>query len=589
MHYPDEDFYQRAPGDITMKKRKALFAGILMGLLGLVMLPGQAAALGTAAGTIISNYATGTYTDANSNTYAPVVTASVTTMVSQVGGISLTPLTASQSGAANLATYYPFSITNSGNGADSYNLVYSLSVDGGGASGWTVNLYVDQNGDGILDSNDQVGGVYVAVTSPVALAADATRYVIAVVTPVGTATNNQIGVLSGTATSVFAPAQTLSGTFTTKISGAVLTLSKTTVPVNPQPGETVTYTITYSNVGTAPGFNVVINDLVPSGVTYVDESIKLGGVAKTDLAADLDGAEEVVAGLNTTIRVSLASIAAGGSGSMSFQATVNSGVAEATAIVNSATITYNTTNNDNGTSVTSNSNPSTLTVSQLAGVLVAPATLSTNQLPGDLNVHPFTVKNTGNGADTYTFTSLGLYWTWTIYHDVNNDGKFDAGDTLVVGNNTGEILAGATGYYVATTTVTGTNGQVGSHTLTATSGADNTVKGTSIKSTNIQTPVMVMTKTVLPAGPQQPGTELTYTISVTNSGAAPAAAFFVSDILSTYLEYTAPSITVAGVAQTDEDDADFGHYDSGSHSVFISIPNISAGASLAIVFKATIK
>ena len=225
-----------------------------------------------------------------------------------------------------------------------------------------------------------------------------------------------------------------------------------------------------------------------------------------------------------------------------------------------------------------------------------PPTLTTNELVGNQNLHPFTIKNTGNGSDTYTISSVGLYWTWTVYNDVNQDSKYTEGvDTPVTDTNTdgkidtGAMAAGETKYYIAVVTVTGSNGQQGKHTITATSVFDPAITGTSIKYTNIQTPVIALVKSVSPTGTQPPGTELTYTIAVTNSGAAPAQTFVVTDVLSTYLTYVNGSITVAGAIQTDGADADFGRYDTTSGTVIVSIPSIAAGATIPIVYKATIK
>jgi hypothetical protein len=63
----------------------------------------------------------------------------------------------------------------------------------------------------------------------------------------------------------------------------------------------------------------------------------------------------------------------------------------------------------------------------------------------------------------------------------------------------------------------------------------------------------------------------------------------VTDVLSTYLNYSLGSITVAGASQTDAADADFGRYDATSGTMIVSIPSIAGGATIPIVYKATIK
>lgn len=584
-----------------MERKQTLFAVMVTALLSLMLLPDIAAAIGTEAGTPITNVATATYKDANNNNYT-ATSATVTTYVSQVGGISATPTLANQTGSANVESYYPITLTNTGNGNDTFNLAYTMTVTDNGAlstDSWTVLLCLD-NGDGILDASeyDPITNTCTTDVSSVTLGSDDKAYIVAVVIPGADASDTDVGVLSGTATSTFDPTKIASGTYTTTISGAVLNVQKAISDSNPQPGDTVTYTLTYLNNGTAPAYDVVFRDTIPTGVTYVSESITLNTVPKTDAPGD-DEAEEVVVGGITTLVITLdqnIAIPVAGTGTITFQVTVGD-LAEFDNVSNSATVTFNTTDNDDNTSATNNSTTSTLTVAHLPGVLVQPETLTTSELVGNLNQHPFTVTNTGNGDDTYNFTSVGLYWTWTIYHDNDQSGTYTVGDTLVTDSaadadttkDTGVLAAGDTAWFVATTTVTGIYTQTGQHTLTATSSTDPTVKDTSIKYTDIQAPHITMNKAVTPTGNQPPGTELTYTITVSNIGDAQASGFFVSDILSSYLDYTEGSIYVGGVLQTDLNDADFGRYDIGAHTVFVSIPTISPGAIIDIVFKATIK
>jgi uncharacterized repeat protein (TIGR01451 family) len=453
---------------------------------------------------------------------------------------------------------------------------------------------VDQNGDGLLTDADKVGGNYVPQTTPITLAADGKFYGILVVTAPANVVDGQSYDVTINGTSTFDNTQTQTSTLTTKILAAVITVTKTTAPVNPKPGDTVTYTISYNNTGSASGFLTVISDPVPANTTYKAGSLKIDGAAKSD-AADADAADynATSAGKAT---FNLGTVNAGGAGSVSFQVTVNEGIASGTSVSNTASLSYRTNANDAGTTTTANTNSSSFTVAQSASVLVAPATVTTNQLPGDTNIHAFTVKNTGNGTDTYNLSSVGLFWNWTVYIDVNQDGLYTPDvDTLITDTNgdgkldTGAIVAGSTRDFVATSTVTGYNGQEGKHTLTATSVTDGTITGTSIKYTHVQTPVISIVKSVTPVGNQPPGTELTYTIAVTNSGAAPAATVVLTDVLSNYLNYTANSIYVAGQVQTDAGDMDFGHFDSATNTVVLSFPNIAVGATVPITFKATIK
>jgi uncharacterized repeat protein (TIGR01451 family) len=574
-----------------MKTARAslLFVVLLMAglLLSALLSAGPAGAAGTPAGTAITNKATATYTDANNNAYAPVESNTVSVTVSQVAGVTITPATGSQNGSPGGKIYFARQITNTGNGTDTFNL-----TAGGLPAGYTYTIYKDTNGDGILQPSEEVAGNILGAS--VTLNADQTQYAIAVVTAPAGAAAGSTATLNLTATSALTPATSATTAMIVTIQAAVITFSKSATPVAPKPGETVTYTITWNNSGTAPGYMVVLTDAIPANTTYKTASMTYGGAARTD-AADGDNADYNVTNPGK-ITVAIGTVAASGSGTFSFQVTVNAGIASSTVINNIASATYRTNEGDPGTATTVNTNTSPFTVSQTAGVQVMPPTLTTDELVGNQNLHPFTIMNTGNGTDLYNISSLGLYWTWTVYNDVNQDGKYTAGvDTPVTDSNadgkidTGAMAPGETKYFIAVVTVTGSNGQQGKHTITATSVFDTAVTGTSIKFTNIQTPVMALAKNVSPAGPQPPGTQLTYTITVTNTGAAPAQTFVVTDVLSSYLHYVPGSITVAGTGQTDATDGDFGRYDDTSGTIMVAIPSIAAGATIPIVYKATIK
>lgn len=559
--------------------------------LFIFLLTGSALALGTPAGTIIENKSTATYTDANNNSYSPVTSNTVSTTVSQVAGVLVTPASSNQNGIPGGTSNYAFTLTNTGNGSDSFTIASS-----GLPAGWTSVIYKDLNGDGLLTTADQVSGAYVLLTSPITLSEDQKEYGIVVITAPVSATAGNTATLNVTLTSALTPTITQTVPITTTIQAAVMTLTKSTSPANPKPGETVTYTINYSNIGTAAAYNAVFSDPIPANTTYKVNTITVGGSSRTDTNTDYPGDN---ADFNFTtpgnVTVKLGTVSASGSGVITFQVTVNTGISSATQVINTASVTYQTSNNVPSTSTTVNSNGSPFTVGQATGILLTPATLTTNELVGNLNQHPFTLKNTGNGSDTYNFTSVGLYWTWQIYFDNDLSGTYSSGDTLVIDSNgdgkldSGVIASGSTGYFIATTTITGFNGQVGQHTLTATSIYNSSTVATSIKYTNIQTPVIALVKSVSPTGAQPPTTELTYTINVTNSGAATARNFAATDNLSAFLDYVEGSIVVGTSTQTDAADGDFSTYDAASNTITVVIPTISAGATVPITFKVLIK
>ncbi|MEE9934856.1 MAG: DUF11 domain-containing protein, partial [Deltaproteobacteria bacterium] len=373
-----------------MKTARAslLFVVLLMAglLLSALLSAGPAGAAGTPAGTAITNKATATYTDANNNTYAPVESNTVSVTVSQVAGITISPATGSQNGSPGGKIYFARQITNTGNGTDTFNL-----TAGGLPAGYTYTIYKDTNGDGILQPSEEVAGNILGAS--VTLNADQTQYAIAVVTAPAGAAAGSTATLNLTATSALTPATSATTAMIVTIQAAVITFSKSATPVAPKPGETVTYTITWNNSGTAPGYMVVLTDAIPTNTTYKTASMTYGGAARTD-AADGDNADYNVTNPGK-ITVAIGTVAAGGSGTFSFQVTVNAGIASSTVINNTASATYRTNEGDPGTATTVNTNTSPFTVSQTAGVQVMPPTLTTDELVGNQNLHPFTIMNTG--------------------------------------------------------------------------------------------------------------------------------------------------------------------------------------------------
>ena len=121
----------------------------LMVLALVFILTAAVSAVGTPAGTIISNTATLTYNDGNGNAMPMIASNTVTTVVSQVGGVDVSPATSSEVGFASAELVFPAIIRNTGNGADSYALALS-----GAPAGWTAVIYRDDNGDGVLQPGE---------------------------------------------------------------------------------------------------------------------------------------------------------------------------------------------------------------------------------------------------------------------------------------------------------------------------------------------------------------------------------------------------------------------------------------------------
>ena len=284
----------------------ALFAVSVAGI--------PAYAQGTAAGTVIQNTAALDYDDSGGQSQPTVTSNAASVTVSQVAAAQSAPASASGADQAGQTLYYAVTITNKGNGTDTFTLAASSAS----SPAWTVVIYKD-DGAGSGTANDgvhQSGETHVAANTG-GLAAEATfKGFVAVTIPAGTARGTADSATL-TATSQFDATKKATSSFSTAVSGAAMSLSKSVDKSQAAPGEAIRYTITYSNTGDASATSVVIRDTIPTAVTYVANSVKVNGVAKTD-AADADNAT-VASGVVT---VSLGTVAAGANGTITFDATV---------------------------------------------------------------------------------------------------------------------------------------------------------------------------------------------------------------------------------------------------------------------------
>lgn len=288
------------------------------------MAPGLAHATGVTAGTLIQNTATATYTSGTSS--GSVTSNTVTVRVDElldlaVAGLTTTPALA---GASNVVLEY--SITNTGNGPEAFNLVVNTAVAGNQFDAVLQSVVVDSNGNGTYDAGvDQV--LTTGQPTP-SIAADGSLRVFVIVSLPGTATDGQTSQVQLSATAV-----TGSGTPGTVFAGqgagggdAVVGASTATQSANdgliaalatvaltkaasiadpfggtqPVPGAVVTYTLTATVSGTGQADNLHVTDVIPAGTTYEAGTLTLDSGALTD-GNDTDAGEASAAGVDVDL------------------------------------------------------------------------------------------------------------------------------------------------------------------------------------------------------------------------------------------------------------------------------------------------
>jgi uncharacterized repeat protein (TIGR01451 family) len=334
-------------------------------------------AVGTPSGTTISNSATLTFAIGASpptTTTSNIVSFTVDDKVNvTVAGGVITSVSPGQNGVLT-----PFTVTNTGNATQGYNLVAADAASGvytvnataitddfNPAAGYTI--YRDNNCDGLIDGADAL------VTIIPTLAAGATACLLVQTNIAPTQVIGDAAVVSLKASTLWpspnAPfaseepagataggavnpttypsaantagvdvlfadnagvvdaagdgAHSTFGAF--HLNGVSVTLTKTVASVlDPNgtavlmPGAVMTYQIAVAVSGSGTATNLVITDPLPADTTYLPGSIIVGGVAKTD-AADADNAQFSA----NTVSVSLGNVASPANIVITFRATIN--------------------------------------------------------------------------------------------------------------------------------------------------------------------------------------------------------------------------------------------------------------------------
>lgn len=560
----------------------------LMVLALVFILTAAVSAVGTPAGTIISNTATLTYNDGNGNAMPMVTSNTVTTVVSQVGGVDVSPATFSEVGFASAELVFPAIIRNTGNGTDSYALALS-----GAPAGWTAVIYRDDNGDGVLQPGETT-----VVSNTGSLGYETEYKVLVKITVPSSVADGAVANVTLTATSAFNSGVYDTSVMTVTINQAVIDIVKVASITNPKPGDEITYTITWENTGSADAHDLVISDPINMNLTYVAGSMVYDGdttdmnpgVVLTD-ALDLDNGDY---GFTTagTVTVLVGSVPAGAKGSLVIRVTVNSNILAGVSISNIATATYNDPDDN---VLVKDSDPSVVTIAVKAGVDVNIPAGTLNVTPGDTIQIPFSVTNTGNAPDVVDGSYTSTILTYEMWIDFDGNGIIDNGDVLATDTDgdgypdTGTLQPGQTMYFIAKAIVPVGTSDLSTDLLNmvGTSSNDNTISDSDSISVVVHAPILSMIKSVSPTGPQTPGTVLTYTLVITNSGTGVAKDLLITDPIPAFTSYVPGSITMNGVGRTDAIDGDGARFIS--NSVVARWTQLAGnGATLTITFQVTI-
>ncbi|MEO0032757.1 MAG: hypothetical protein RIS94_2515 [Pseudomonadota bacterium] len=310
----------------------------------LLFLVGSSPALaaGVAAGTLIENTASATYTSGTAS--GSVTSNKVTLKVDELLDVAVATLSTSPSTATSAPATLTFSVTNAGNGPEIFNLSADPKVSGNAFDGTITGIAIDSNGNGTYEAgvDTLLGG---AAATP-SLAPDSSAKVFVLVALPAGATDTQTSQIRLTAT-----AATGSGTPGTSFAGqgqgggnavvglttatanslasliasvATVSLTKSATitdqfgSANSVPGATVTYSLAARVTGSGTAHSLGVADVIPAGTTYVPGSLKLDAAGLTD-ADDSDAGKAGSDG----VAVSLGDIAGGTTKTVTFSVKIN--------------------------------------------------------------------------------------------------------------------------------------------------------------------------------------------------------------------------------------------------------------------------
>lgn len=322
---------------------------------------------------------------------------------------------------------------------------------------------------------------------------------------------------------------------TTVLSFPDLTIRKSGALSGNAPGDTITYTLTYGNVGTDTAFTFAIADTIPTNTSYVTGSVTGSG-----------------ASFNTNrIVVSQSMLATNDTGNVvTFKVVVDSVLNVGTTIILN-------------TAYVSAANATTVSDSESVAIIARPNfTTSTKSLtdidggfavPADTISYTIKVRNTGSANATSVIVTDTLPQHVTILASTLNPAGSISGQIITFNAFNLNVGDSATITYQVQIDSSIVNQIAAINTAVIRGNGDSAVVTASFMPVN--RPLMIMSKTADKAT-VKPGDTITYTITYSNAGTQSASLVTVSDVEPQNTTYISNSVEINSVAKTDASDAD---------------------------------
>ena len=358
----------------------------------------------------------------------------------------------------------------------------------------------------------------------------------------------------------------VSNTVTTQINDSILSATKSVNLAYADVGSTLIYTVTVNNTGNISATGVVFTDVPPAGTTFVPGSVIVNGGA--------------VPAANPVTGFTLPSIAAGGTATVSFQASVNGTLPLPTLVSNTATVKA-----PGKTAVVSNA---VVTQIRHAQLTAQKQTDTANTDLGAIINYTITLTNVGNTtAQGITFVDAIPSGTSFIGNSVLINGIQQVGANPALGVSIPAMAAGATttiSFKVQVqSTLPITNPIENSGTASYTYLVDPTnppvsapAVVTNLVESNVRTARITCVKTV-DKTLADTGEQLLYSVTLTNNGTVAASNLVFNDGIPSGTTLVPNSVTVGGTPQPGADP-----------SVGVPIATLAAGASVVVAFRVQI-
>ncbi|PGT61686.1 hypothetical protein COD86_02090 [Bacillus cereus] len=311
----------------------------------------------------------------------------------------------------------------------------------------------------------------------------------------------------------------------TQINATIINPTKNTNQQIVNIGDIITYTITVPNNGNISATNVSITDPIPTGTTFIPNSVTVNGTAQSGV---------------TPTNIPLGTIPAGQTTTVTFRVQVTSLPTNGT-ITNEANVTYTSQPNPTEPPTTTTTTPPPTTTS-VRTAIVNPTKTASPQIAdiGDIITYTITLPNTGNIPATNVIVTDPIpAGTTFVPNSVTINGTVQPGVNPSGGIQVGTIAAGSTStvtfqVQVNSLPANGVIRNVGNVTFTyqpdptkPTITTTNPTPPTTVPvNTAITNPIKTADKTAVDIGDI-----ITYTVTFNNDGTIPSTNVIFTDTI----------------------------------------------------------